>query len=48
VVLTSGYANESFGDGFQPPTGMHFIGKPYKPQGLAQAVRDALDDKFNR
>jgi hypothetical protein len=48
VVLSSGYANENSGESFQPPTGMHFIGKPYKPQGLAQAVRDALDDKFNR
>jgi PAS domain S-box-containing protein len=48
VVLTSGYANGASGESFQPPTGMHFIGKPYKPQGLAQAVRDALDDRFNR
>jgi hypothetical protein len=48
VVLTSGYANETSGEGFQPPAGMHFVCKPYKPQVLAQTVRDALDDRFNR
>jgi CheY-like chemotaxis protein len=48
VVLTSGYANETSGDGVQPPAGMHFICKPYKPQVLAQTVRDALNDRFNR
>ena len=48
VVLTSGYANETIGEEFRPPAGTHFIRKPYKPQVLAQAVRDALDDNFNR
>lgn len=48
VVLTSGYANEAIGEQFRPPAGTHFIQKPYKPQVLAQAVRDALDDHFNR
>jgi CheY-like chemotaxis protein len=48
VVLTSGYANETSGEGFQPPAGMHLICKPFKPQALAQAVRDTLDDRFNR
>ncbi len=47
VVLTSGYANESIGAEFRPPAGTHFIQKPFKPQALAQTVRDALDDKFN-
>ena len=48
VVLTSGYANEAIGEEFRPPAGTHFMNKPYKPQTLAQAVRDALDDNFNR
>ncbi len=48
VVLTSGYASETIGEEFRPPAGMHFIHKPYKPQLLAQTVRDALDDSFNR
>jgi hypothetical protein len=30
------------------PAGTYFIRKPYKPQVLAQTVRDALDDNFNR
>jgi len=46
-VLTSGYANEASAGGFHLPPGMHFISKPFKPQALAQAVRDALDDKFD-
>ena len=48
VVLTSGYANETIGAEFRPPAGMHFVHKPYKPQVLAQTVRDALDDNYNR
>jgi two-component system cell cycle sensor histidine kinase/response regulator CckA len=48
VVLTSGYANETIGQEFHPPAGTHFIHKPYQPQMLVQAVRDALDDNFNR
>lgn len=48
VVLTSGYANETIGEEFRPPPGTHFIHKPYKPQVLAQTVRDALDGSFNR
>jgi CheY-like chemotaxis protein len=47
VVLTSGYAKEMIGEEFRPPAGTHFIQKPYKPQVLAQTVRDALDDSFN-
>jgi PAS domain S-box-containing protein len=46
VVLTSGYASEMIGEEFRPPAGMHFIHKPYKPQVLAQTVRDALDDSY--
>jgi hypothetical protein len=48
VVLTSGYANEMTGQAFRLPSGAHFIQKPYKPQSLAQMVRDALDDRFDR
>jgi CheY-like chemotaxis protein len=48
VVLTSGYASGTIGGEFRPPAGTHFIHKPYKPQVLAQAVRDALDDNYNR
>jgi hypothetical protein len=48
VVLASGYANETIGAEFRPPAGTHFIHKPYKPQVVAQAVRDALDDTYNR
>lgn len=47
VVLTSGYASESIGKQFRPPAGMHFIQKPYKPQVLTEAVRDALDENLN-
>jgi len=47
VVLTSGYAHGSTGEEFHPPAGTHFIHKPYRPQLLAQTVRDALDDVFN-
>jgi CheY-like chemotaxis protein len=43
VVLTSGYANDTAGAEFRPPAGARFIHKPYQPQMLAQAVRDALD-----
>jgi len=46
VVLTSGYPNESIDKVFRPPAGTHFLKKPYKPQELAQTVRDALDDTF--
>ena len=48
VVFTSGYANETVNAEFQPPPGTHFVHKPYKPQVLAEAVRDALDDNCNR
>ena len=48
VVLTSGYANESIGEQFRPPAGMHFIQKPYPPQALVQSLRDALDDTYHR
>jgi two-component system cell cycle sensor histidine kinase/response regulator CckA len=47
VLLTSGYANERADAEFRPPQGAHFISKPYKPQALAQGVRDALDGRFN-
>ena len=47
VILTSGYMNEVNGGEFPTPSGTHFIHKPYKPQALAQAVRDALDDTFD-
>jgi two-component system, cell cycle sensor histidine kinase and response regulator CckA len=48
VVLTSGYANETIGEEFRPPVATHFVHKPYKPQVLVRAVRDALDDNYNR
>ena len=48
VILTSGYANETIGAEFRPPAGMHFIPKPYNPQLLAQTVREALDDHYDR
>ncbi len=48
VVLTSGYADTTVGEEFRPPPGTHFIHKPYKPQILAETVRDALDDNFDR
>ncbi|MFA6289768.1 MAG: response regulator [Opitutaceae bacterium] len=44
VLLTSGYANGTTGNEFQPPAGMNFLHKPYKPQALARAVRSALDE----
>jgi CheY-like chemotaxis protein len=47
IVLTSGYTNDANPGDFQTPSGTHFIHKPYKPQALAQAVRDALDGTFN-
>jgi signal transduction histidine kinase len=48
VVLTSGYESGAIGEAFRPPAGTHFIQKPYRPQVLAQAVRDALDDNYDR
>ena len=48
VVLTSGYTKETIGKEFRPPAGTHFIQKPYPPQVLAQAVRDALDGNHSR
>jgi hypothetical protein len=48
VVLTSGYANDPAGADSHPPAGARFIHKPYPPQVLVQAVRDALDGNFNR
>jgi CheY-like chemotaxis protein len=48
VVLTSGYANDTTGAEFRPPAGALFVHKPYKPQVLVQAVRDALDGHDNR
>lgn len=48
VALTIGDANETIGEEFRPPAGMHFIHKPYKPQVLTQTGRDALDDNYNR
>ena len=48
VVFASGYASEVMGEQFRPPAGTHFIKKPYQPRELAQTVRDALDDNFNR
>ena len=48
VVLTSGYANDTTGAEFRPPAGALFVHKPYKPQVLTEAVRDALDGNFNR
>jgi PAS domain S-box-containing protein len=47
LVLTSGYPDEADGAGFTPPPGTHFIHKPYRPQVLAQTVRDALDGVFH-
>jgi PAS domain S-box-containing protein len=47
VIITSGYMNEVNGGEFPTPSGTRFIHKPYKPQALAQAVRDALDDTFD-
>jgi two-component system, cell cycle sensor histidine kinase and response regulator CckA len=47
IVLTSGYTNEATTGGLPTPPGTHFIHKPYKPQALAQAVRDALDGTFS-
>jgi len=48
VILTSGYAAESVEEDFRPPPGTLFLHKPYKPQVLAQTVRDALDHNLNR
>ncbi|HXN35822.1 MAG TPA: response regulator, partial [Opitutaceae bacterium] len=47
IVLTSGYISEASGEEVPAPSGTHFIRKPYKPQALAQVVRDALDGTFN-
>jgi two-component system cell cycle sensor histidine kinase/response regulator CckA len=48
IVLTSSYANEMAGGKFRPPAGTHFIHKPYQPEVLTHAVRDALDDNHSR
>ena len=41
-------ANWKSGAEFRPPAGTLFIQKPYKPQELAQTVRNALDDSFTQ
>jgi two-component system cell cycle sensor histidine kinase/response regulator CckA len=48
VLFASGYPGNIFGKEFRLPPGAHFIQKPYKPQALAEAVRDALDGRFNQ
>ncbi|MDF3058328.1 MAG: multi-sensor hybrid histidine kinase [Rariglobus sp.] len=42
VVITSGYMNEA-GAELEPIPDMHFVHKPYRPQTLADAVRNTLD-----
>ncbi|HWA86487.1 MAG TPA: ATP-binding protein, partial [Opitutus sp.] len=46
LVMTSGYPDTGKATPFTPPPGAHFITKPYRPQLLAQTVRDALDGVF--
>jgi len=48
VILTTGYPNDALGDKFQVPAGARLVPKPYKPQVLAQSVRDALDNNFRQ
>jgi DNA-binding NtrC family response regulator len=48
VVLTTGHANETIGEEFRPPAGMHLMYKPYRPQVLSRTVRDTLDDNCHR
>ncbi|HVU22673.1 MAG TPA: response regulator [Opitutus sp.] len=47
LILTSGYPDSGNASRpFTPPRGAHFIHKPYRPQLLAQTVRNALDGVF--
>jgi PAS domain S-box-containing protein len=45
VIYVSGYNMESEGTTFRLREGTVFLQKPYHPQKLVQAVRDALDEK---
>jgi signal transduction histidine kinase/CheY-like chemotaxis protein len=44
TLLMSGYARELAGVAVDPPNG-GFLAKPFTPEGLLQAVRDALDTR---
>ena len=44
VIYTSGYSPEFAGSNLALKEGLNFLQKPYRPQQLAQAVRDCLDD----
>jgi two-component system cell cycle sensor histidine kinase/response regulator CckA len=48
VLFASGYLGDIFGQEFRLPAGAHFVQKPYKPQTLAEAVRNALDGRFDQ
>ena len=43
VLCTSGYSLDLAQRNFDAPEGMRFLQKPFKPQSLAQAVRECLD-----
>ena len=43
VLCTSGYSLDLAQRNFDAPEGMRFLQRPFKPQSLAQAVRECLD-----
>ena len=43
VLLLSGYAPESVGAASEPRSGVSFLQKPFTPEELLRAVREALD-----
>jgi len=45
LIYTSGYNSEMAGKDFAPEEGTAFLQKPYKPEALLQAIRDALEGR---
>ncbi len=44
VLFTSGYTEDVISPYGVLDEGIHFIGKPYKPQQLAEKIRELLDE----
>jgi len=45
VIFTSGYSAETVGKGSSLVGGLNFLQKPYRPNELAQSVRNCLDQR---
>jgi two-component system, cell cycle sensor histidine kinase and response regulator CckA len=47
VIYTSGYSVELLGTGLTASKDFVFLQKPYRPDALAQIVRDCLDETLS-